>query len=141
MPPVQPGSVGSGSDGAAAVDQRVSTSPSAIRASARRTAVSKPVRPPGGSGMCAAIPRSPTTASCTRLCTSGRASRPGTGVTSPTQYADSRGVSGRTGTMTRRDRPATFAYRRIMPANVSTSGPPTAKSPSTVSGRSAAATR
>ena len=38
----------------------------------------------------------------------------GTGVTSPTQWLDSRGVSTGTGTMSRRGSPATAAYRCII---------------------------
>lgn len=67
------------------------------------------VSPSGGSGTNAAMSCSWATASWMRLPTSGRAIAFGTGVTSPTQYDDSAGVSARTGTMTRRGRPATRA--------------------------------
>ena len=48
--------------------------------------------------------------------TSGRAMPAGTGVTRPTQWLDSRGVSSGTGTIRRRGSPATAAYRRIISA-------------------------
>ena len=71
------------------------------------TASSKPVRPSGGSGTYAGDVVLGATASWIRLSTSGRAMALGTGVTRPTQSADSAGVSGRTGTIDARRSPAT----------------------------------
>ncbi len=112
LPPAQSGSVGSGSLGAPgseAEDHRVATSASRIRFRASRTASSKPVSPPGGSGENAVMSCSPQTTSWRSDSTSGRASPPGTGVTRPTQRLDRLGVSTGTGTITRRGRPATRA--------------------------------
>ena len=50
-----------------------------------------------------------TTTSLTRLATSGRASEAGTGVTIPTQWLESRGVSTGTGMSRRRLSPASCA--------------------------------
>ena len=52
---------------------------------------------------------SPATTSMRSDSTSGRAIEFGTGVTSPTQWPDSLGVSTGTGTISRRRRPATAA--------------------------------
>ncbi|GHE60595.1 hypothetical protein GCM10018782_38600 [Streptomyces griseoaurantiacus] len=51
----------------------------------------------------------------------------GTGVTSPTQWLDSPGVSTGTGRISRRGSPAIRAYRSIISRYVSTSGPPRSK--------------
>jgi hypothetical protein len=76
--------VGNGSAaacGQVAVDHRVSTSSRRTRASASRTASSKPSSPSGGSGTHRAISCSRATTSVTSERTSGRAMAPGTGVT------------------------------------------------------------
>ena len=144
LPPDQAGSVGMGSAGApvqADVDQRVSTSAFPTFANASRTAKSKPTSPLGGSAMYRAM-------SCSlRHCLVDEAldqwSRDpaGTGVTSPTHKADSRGVSGRTGRIRRRGSFAMRAYRRIISWYVNTSGPPMSNARCTRSGTSAHSTR
>ena len=133
--------MGSGSAGEPAPDQRVSTSKSRTLLSASSTARSKPSSPSGGSGTYSAMSCSCATASWIRLSTSGRAIALGTGVTRPTQCEESPGVSGRTGTMIRRGRPATAAYRCIISTKVSTSGPPMSKPRLTSAGKVAAPTR
>lgn len=111
-PPVQPGSVGSGSLGAPgqeAEDQRVSTDASPIWLSANRMASRTPSSPSGGSGTYASMSFSLHTTSCRSDSTSGRAMEAGTGVTAPTQWLDRDGVSTGTGSSTRRRSPATVA--------------------------------
>ncbi|GAB2756113.1 hypothetical protein GCM10027072_62740 [Streptomyces bullii] len=112
LPPAQSGSVGSGSLGAPgteADDQRVVTWASRTRCSASRTASSKPIGWPGGSGTYRAMSCSRQTTSWRSDSVRGRAMVAGTGVTSPTQWLDRPGVSTGTGRMRRRGRPATAA--------------------------------
>ena len=94
-PPAQSGSVGSGSlgvPGTEALVHRVSTLASLIRTRASFTATSKDVRPAAEGGINSLIFDGAATTSCLRLSTSLRASRYGTGVTSPTQPLESLGV-------------------------------------------------
>lgn len=81
------------------------------------------------------------TTSCRSDSASGRATLAGTGVTSPTQWLDSRGVSTGTGTITRRGSPATVAYRRIMSRYVTTPVPPMSNARFTSDGMAALPTR
>src|SRR3954454_24680269 len=96
VPPAQSGSLGSGSLGVPGVladDHDVSTSYACTLASASSSARSKPTSPSAGSGTYRAMSCSLQTTSCTSDSTSGRARLLGTGVTTPTQWLDSLGVS------------------------------------------------
>ena len=97
-------------------DQLVETSPSRVCRRARAMARSSGTRPPAGSGTYSAMSCSAQTTSLTSDSTSGLARPAGTGVTSPTQSDESRGVSSGTGTRAPGRSPATSQYRRIMSA-------------------------
>jgi hypothetical protein len=75
-------------------------------------------RPSVGSGTYETMSRSEHTTSFRSDSTSGMAWRAGTGVTSPTQSEESRGVSSGTGRSKRGRSPATPQYLRIKRASV-----------------------
>src|SRR5581483_4134367 len=106
VPPDQGGSVGWGSAGVrrgSASNHDVRTSRSRQRRRASSTARRKGT---GSWGTTASMLRSPTTASFTRLCTSGRASAGGSGVTSPIHNDDNQGERIGTVRMSRGGSPA-----------------------------------
>jgi hypothetical protein len=95
-------------------DQRVATVWSLTRWIASRTASSKPSSPSGGSGTYCAMSCSEQTTVLRSDSTSGRAIDAGTGVTTPTQWLDSPGLSTGTGRIRRLGSPATAAKRCII---------------------------
>ena len=103
------GSGSLGAPGTDASDQRVATSASRIRCSARETARSNGTSPSAGSGIQRAMSCSWHTVSSRSDSTSGRAMVAGTGVTRPTQWLDSPGESTLIGRMMRRGSPAARA--------------------------------
>ena len=116
LPPAQSGSVGSGSDGAPGTDadaHRVATAESRTRCSASRTASSKPSSPSADRDVLGDVVLAADDGVAQRLDQrAGHAGRDGRDQTDP--VAGQRRRERGTGTIRRRGRPATAAYRCII---------------------------
>lgn len=121
------GSGSLGTPGTDAEDHRVETWASRTRWRASRSALSNVKGCPGPSGTYCVMSCSWHTTSYRSDSASGRAIDRGTGVTSPIQWLDSRGVSIGTGRISRCGRAAISAYRCIISRYVMMSGPPMSK--------------